>query len=106
MADKIKKTEESVNVPKTEEMIAAPKAPKAPKTEYVEMRVPLKDKETTMFVGVNFKNYILKRGEWVRVPKAVAEVIRNSEIAEESAKAYAQAKEEAYFERAANPTIH
>ncbi len=85
MADTTKK---AVNAEKTEK-------------EYVLIRLPIKKKEDTVFVGVNFKNYLIKRGEWVRVPKEVAEVINNAEDAEMKADAYAQAKETAYLEKAA-----
>lgn len=43
-------------------------------------------KEADKFVGVNGKNYLIKRGEYVDVPPEVAEVIllanMNAEIAE------------------------
>lgn len=41
------------------------------------------------FFSVNFRNYIIKRGETVEVPEAIAEVIRNNEQAEEYAMNYA-----------------
>lgn len=102
MADKTKNT-----VRETETIEPAPKkavAEEKPKKKFVEFRVPLKGKEQTMFVGVNFKNWILKRGEYVRVPIEVYEVVMNAERAEETANAFAQAKEDAYYEKAANPT--
>lgn len=37
------------------------------------------------FFSVNFKNYIIKRGEYVEIPEEVAEVIENADKAEESA---------------------
>ena len=40
------------------------------------------------FFSVNGKNYLIKRGETVEVPEAVAEVIRNTERAEEYAMQY------------------
>lgn len=40
------------------------------------------------FFSVNGKNYIIKRGEEVEIPEAVAEVIRNSERADEYAMRY------------------
>lgn len=110
MADKTKNTVRDTEKPATaEEEKHAPNrnAAEKPKKEYVEFRVPLKGKEQTMFVGVNFKNWILKRGEYVRVPKEVYEVVMNAERAEETANAFAQAKEDAYYEKAAHPTqIH
>ncbi len=105
MADKTKKTvSEDVETTVAEATEKIAKAEERPKKEYVEFRVPLKGKEQTMFVGVNFKNWILKRGEYVRVPKEVYEVVMNAERAEETANAFAQAKEDAYYEKAANPT--
>ena len=44
------------------------------------------------FFSVNFKNYIIKRGESVEIPEEVAEVIRNAEKAEEYAMKYAEEK--------------
>lgn len=44
------------------------------------------------FFSVNFKNYIIKRGETVDIPEEVAEVIRNAEKAEEYAMQYAEEK--------------
>ena len=44
------------------------------------------------FFSVNFKNYIIKRGETVEIPEEVAEVIRNAEKAEEYAMKYAEEK--------------
>lgn len=41
------------------------------------------------FFSVNFKNYIIKRGETVEIPEELAEVIRNAEKAEEYAMQYA-----------------
>lgn len=40
------------------------------------------------FYSVNGKNYIVKRGETVEIPEAVAEVIRNNEKAEDYAMNY------------------
>ena len=40
------------------------------------------------FFSVNGKNYIIKRGETVEIPEAVAEVIRNGEKAAEYAMDY------------------
>lgn len=83
---------------KTAEAKAEAKETKA--EEYITIRVPKKGKEDALFVGVNFKNYILKRGEYVKIPKAVWEVIQNSELAEEFAESYARAKENAFLEKA------
>ena len=40
------------------------------------------------FFSVNGKNYMIKRGEEVEIPEAVAEVIRNAEKAETYAMRY------------------
>lgn len=45
---------------------------------------------TEEFFSVNFKNYIIKRGVDVEVPKDVAEVIMNAEKAKDSAIDYAE----------------
>ena len=47
--------------------------------------------EDTLFVGVNGKGYRIKRGVSVEVPSAVAEVLRQSEIAKEKAYRYQDA---------------
>lgn len=47
------------------------------------------------FFSVNGKNYIIKRGEYVEVPKEVEEVIRNGNKAEEYAMRYAESLIEA-----------
>lgn len=44
------------------------------------------------FFSVNFKNYIIRRGEVVEIPEELAEVIQDSEKAEEYALDYAEAK--------------
>lgn len=44
------------------------------------------------FMSVNFKNYIIIRGETVEIPEALAEVITNAEKAEEYAMQYAEEK--------------
>jgi hypothetical protein len=42
------------------------------------------------FFSVNFKNYIIKRGERVEIPEELAEVIENAAKAEEYAMMYAE----------------
>ena len=37
------------------------------------------------FFSVNFKNYIIRRGETVEIPEALAEVIENNDKAEDYA---------------------
>lgn len=43
------------------------------------------------FFSVNFKNYLVKRGEYVDIPKELEEVIRNGEKAEDAAFEFAEA---------------
>ena len=42
------------------------------------------------FLSLNFKNYIIKRGEKVEVPAELAEVIENAQLAEDYAIDYAE----------------
>lgn len=44
------------------------------------------------FFSVNFKNYIIKRGEYVDIPEELKEVIDNGEEAEVAAYQYAEEK--------------
>ncbi len=57
----------------------------------VEVRLPRNQGQNANqdeFFSVNFKNYIIKRGETVEIPEEVAEAIRNAEKAEEYAMHY------------------
>lgn len=61
------------------------------KEKYVKIRLPLEkgqNAEQQVFVSVNFKNYIIKRGEDVIIPVEVAEALKNSEKADEAAIRY------------------
>ena len=61
----------------------------------VSVRLPLNKGQNAVqdeFFSVNFKNYIIKRGETVEIPEELAEVIRNAELAEEYALRYAEDK--------------
>ena len=52
----------------------------------VKIRLPRNRKEEDdMFVSVNERTWIIKRGIEVEVPECVAEVIRNSELMQEEA---------------------
>lgn len=64
---------------------AAPK-----KTGLVEIRVPRSEigESNYMIIGDNGKYYKLKRGEVVKVPQSVADIIEESEDRKESARAY------------------
>lgn len=70
-------------------------ATKANEGKKVKVKLPLKPgqkKNQTEFYSVNGKNYLIKRGEYVEVPEALAEVIRNGQNAEEAAIIYADEK--------------
>lgn len=61
----------------------------------VEVRLPRnagQNANQDEFFSVNFKNYIIRRGERVEIPEELAEVIRNNEQAEEYAMRYADEK--------------
>ena len=65
------------------------------KAERVEVRLPRnagQNANQDEFFSVNFKNYIIRRGETVEIPEELAEVIRNNEQAEEYAMRYADEK--------------
>lgn len=65
---------------------------KETKEKMVKIRLP-RDRHNanaTLFVGVNEREFLIKRGEEVEVPECVAEVIRNSEEMEDYAYAYAE----------------
>ena len=52
----------------------------------VKIRLPRNRKEEDdMFVSVNERTWLIKRGVEVEVPECVAEVIRNSELMQEEA---------------------
>ena len=64
-------------------------------TKRVEVRLPMNKGQNANqdeFFSVNFKNYIIRRGETVEIPEELAEVIRNGEHAEEYAMKYADEK--------------
>jgi hypothetical protein len=57
----------------------------------VEVRLPRNHGQNANqdeFFSVNFKNYIIKRGETVEIPEEVANAIRDAEKAEEYAMHY------------------
>lgn len=62
-------------------------------TAKVSVRLPRNKGQNAIqeeFFSVNFKNYIIKRGETVEIPEELAEVIRNAEKAEDYALKYAE----------------
>lgn len=60
------------------------------KEEMVRIRLPrpVKDEENFQIVTINDRSWKIKKGEWVEVPKYVAEVIENSERMREINEAY------------------
>jgi hypothetical protein len=67
----------------------ATKATEPAKEKVVKIRIPrLRDNQDDVFVGVNGRTWLIKRGVEVEVPECVAEVIRNSEEAAEASYAY------------------
>jgi hypothetical protein len=71
-------------------MAEATKATKATETEkLVKIRIPReRDRQDDVFVCVNGRTWLIKRGVEVEVPECVAEVIRNAEDVAEQAYAY------------------
>ena len=55
------------------------------KEKTVKIRLPRIPGADDMFVGINGKTYLIKRGVEVEVPEAVAKVIRRSEEQDEKA---------------------
>lgn len=50
------------------------------KTKTVKIKIPLtKTEKEDVYVAVNGKSYLIKRGEYVEVPASVAEVLENQE---------------------------
>ena len=73
-------------------MAEATKATKTTETEkekLVKIRIPReRDRQDDVFVCVNGRTWLIKRGVEVEVPECVAEVIRNAEDVAEQAYAY------------------
>lgn len=57
----------------------------SPWEDLVEFRAPRErgTKNADIFVGVNGHNYQIKRGETVKIPRCVAEVLYNSQMQDE-----------------------
>lgn len=67
----------------------ATKATETEKEKLVKIRIPReKDRQDDVFVCVNGRTWLIKRGVEVEVPECVAEVIRNAEDVAEQAYAY------------------
>ena len=61
---------------------------KEEKERTVLIKLPKMKNEGDMFVSVNNKTFLIKRGVEVEVPESVAEVLRRSEEMQEQAEAY------------------
>lgn len=60
----------------------AVKAPRETKEKMVTIKLPLtREEKADVFVSVNERSWLIKRGEEVKVPECVAEVLRNQETA-------------------------
>jgi hypothetical protein len=72
--------------------MAETKATKATETEkekLVKIRIPReRDRQDDVFVCINGRTWLIKRGVEVEVPECVAEVIRNAEDVAEKAYAF------------------
>lgn len=80
----------SKNEPVTEEMIS-PVTPPDPKEGRVMIMIPITEQEKSpLFVCINGYPYYIQRGVEVSVPRAVYEVIRNSNQQMMAAESYAQ----------------
>ena len=67
----------------------ATKATETSKEKLVKIRIPReRDRQDDVFVCVNGRTWLIKRGVEVEVPECVAEVIRNAEDVAEKAYAY------------------
>ncbi len=70
----------------------APKATQPKKPKRVKVMLPIIDEhDMEQFVAVNGESYLIRRGEEVEVPAAVAEVLRLSEMQKREAFRYQQA---------------
>ena len=65
------------------------KATETAKEKLVKIRIPReRDRQDDVFVCINGRTWLIKRGVEVEVPECVAEVIRNAEDVAEKAYAY------------------
>lgn len=65
-------------------------AEKKEKMVTIKLPRPAKGESESQFVGLNGKRYLIKKGVEVEVPEAVAEILLNSEKAEEDAFIYSE----------------
>ena len=66
----------------------------APKEKLVKIRIPIsRENNADVFVSINERNWLIKRGVEVEVPECVVEVLRNQEIALEKAYNFSNSNE-------------
>ena len=59
-----------------------PKVPEEPAEKMVTIRLPItRENSSDVFVRVNRRTWLIKRGETVTVPECVVEVLKNAESA-------------------------
>ena len=69
-------------------------AAKTEKEKLVKFRIPReRDNDSDVFVSVNERTWLIKRGVEVEVPECVVEVLRHKEEAEEAAYEFKNATE-------------
>ena len=77
MATNTKKNE---TVEETVETVEETKAVEEPVEKMVRIKIPReKDSHEDVFVSVNMRTWIVKRGVWVEVPECVSEVLEHQE---------------------------
>jgi hypothetical protein len=65
--------------------------------ELVTIKIPLtKDMQDDVYVNVNQKNWLIKRGEFVQVPRYVAEVLERAEDAERQSILFQEANKKSF----------
>ena len=77
----------------------AEQVPVDPMKEYVTVQLPRATgkEEDTVLVGLNGKNYMIKRGVPVRVPRPVADILDESEYQRERQLRYEEEQQEKRF---------
>ena len=64
------------------------------KEKLVKIRIPIsRESNADVFVSINERNWLIKRGVEVEVPECVVEVLRNQEIALEKAYNFSNSNE-------------
>lgn len=89
----VEPVEAPVEVPSPAEAPAPAEAPPPPEAEKtVKIKLPRKKGEPALYVSINERSWMIKRGMEVEVPACVAELIRNSERMQDEADAFIEAR--------------